>query len=166
MMKYIFFLLLAIGLLTSCNKDEGDPEFTPLPIERQFKTETLPVKLSELKDFTEYEDEVFIVNSIDELPDDKHFSVEDFTKANINFSEYSLIIAYQLLFGDITSFSYGWCYNNWFDRYQFNTKLGYVKDSEYEAGEIENLTFIRSAVLVRHIPSDSDCTISLSIYEQ
>ena len=90
-------ILLSIVLFTSCNKEDREPEYTPLTIHRQFNTQTMPVKLSELKDFTEYKDKIFIVNSIDELPEDKYFSTEDFVRANINFSEYSLVIVYQLI---------------------------------------------------------------------
>ncbi len=111
----------------------------------------MPVKLSELKDFTEYKDKLFIVNSIDELPDDKYFSTEDFVRANINFYEYSLVIVYQLILGDIVTYQYSWCYDNWEERYQFNTTYDRIKDSEYVDGEIENFTYLRSAILVRRI---------------
>ena len=64
-------ILLSLILLTSCNNEDKKPEYTPLTIHRQFNTQTMPVKLSDLKDFTEYKDKIFIVNSIDELPEDK-----------------------------------------------------------------------------------------------
>lgn len=167
-MKQILNILvmLSITLLTSCNKEDIEPEYTPLTIHRQFNTQTMPVKLSELKDFTEYKDKIFIVNSIDELPEDWHFSTEDFLRANINFSEYSLIIAYQLIIGDIVTHQYEWCYNNWDERYQFNTIYDRIKDSEYVNGEIENFTYLRSAILVRRIPSDARCSILMYIHEQ
>lgn len=125
----------------------------------------MPVKLSELKDFTEYKDKIFIVNSIDELPEDKYFSTEDFVRANINFSEYSLVIVYQLILGDIVTYQYGWYYDNWDEHYQFNTIYDRIKDSEYVDGEIENFTYLRSAILVRRIPFDAKCSILMDIYE-
>lgn len=157
--------LLSIVIFTSCNKEDREPEYTPLTIHRQFNIQTMPVQLSELKDFTEYKDKIFIINSIDELPEDKYFSTEDFVRANINFVEYSLIISYQLLIGDVVACQYGWCYNNWYEHYQFNTTFDRIKDSEYVDGEIENFTYLRNAILVRHIPSDARCTYSLGIYE-
>ncbi len=159
-------LLLLMMLASSCAKEERGPEYTPLTIHRQFNTLTMPVRLSELKDFTEYKDKIFIVNSIDELPADKHFSTEDFSRANINFAEFSLIIAYQLILGDIVTYQYGWCFDNWEERYQLNTTYDRLKDSELSDGEIENFTYLRSAVLVRRIPSDSNCAILMSIYER
>lgn len=157
-------ILLTFALFTSCNNNEDrEPEYTPLTIHRQFNTQTMNVKLSELKGFTEYKDKIFIVNSIDELPEDKYFSTEDFVKANINFSEYSLIIVYQLILGDIVTYQYG--YNNWYEHYQFDTTYDRIKDSEYVDGEIENFTYLRSAILVRRIPSDAKCSISMGIYE-
>ncbi len=158
-------ILLSIVLFTSCNKEDREPEYTPLTIHRQFNTQTMPVKLSELKDFTEYKDKIFIVNSIDELPEDKYFSTEDFVRANINFSEYSLVIVYQLILGDIVTYQYGWCYDNWDESYQFNTIYDRIKDSEYVDGEIENFTYLRSAILVRRIPFDAKCSILMDIYE-
>lgn len=158
-------ILLSIVLFTSCNKEDREPEYTPLTIHRQFNTQTMPVKLSELKDFAEYKDKLFIVNSIGELPEDSHFSTEDFVRANINFSEYSLVIVYQLILGDIVTYQYSWCYDNWEERYQFNTTYDRIKDSEYVDGEIENFTYLRSAILVRRIPADAKWSISMGIYE-
>lgn len=166
-MKQIFniLFLLSFALLTSCNNEDREPEYTPLTIHRQFNTQAMPVKLSELKDFTEYKDKVYIVNSTDELPDDKYFGTNDFVRADINFSEYSLVIVYQLIIGDIVTYQYGWGYNNWDEHYQFNTTYDRIKDSEYVDGKIENFTFLRSAILVRQIPSDAKCYYSLGIYE-
>ncbi len=167
-MKFILKVLtvFCIFLLASCNKQDRETEIIQLPIHRQFKTETMPVKLSEIDSFTEYKDNLFIVNSIAELPEDIHFGVDDFKRADINFSEYSLVIAYQFIIGDVVAYKYNWLYNNWFDRYQFNISLDKVKDSEYVDGEIERCTYMRSAILVRHIPSDSGWTISLSVNER
>ncbi len=165
-MKQILALLalLAIVLLPSCNKHEREPEYTQLGIYRLFNTQTMPVSLANLKDFTEYKDKIFIVNSKADIPVDKHFSTEDFERANINFSDYSLIIVYQLLLGDIVAYNYNWSYNNWEQYYQFNTTYDRLKDSEYVDGEIDRFTYIRSAVLVRRIPADSQCALSVGIY--
>lgn len=167
-MKYLPYILILFSFLflNSCDMEDKVPELTPINIHRQFKTETMAVKLSELKDFIEYRDKIFIVNSIDELPEDKYFGTDNLKKANINFSEYSLIIVYQLLMGEITSYKYNWFYNNWFSRYELNIAYDRIKDSEYNDGEIENFTYIRSAILVRHIPKDSICIISTGIYSQ
>lgn len=81
------FILLSIALLTSCNKEDREPEYTPL------------------------------------------------------------------ILGDIVTYQYGWCYNNWEERYQFNTTYDRIKDSEYVNGNIENFTYLRSAILVRRISS-------------
>lgn len=164
-MKYFlnFFILMSIVLLTSCNKEDKEPEYIPLAIHRQFDTETMRVKLSCLKDFTDYKDEILIVNSLDGLPQDKYFEIEDFRRANINFSEHSLIIVYQLIIGDVVSYKYGWGVNNRDERYEFHASYDFVKDSEYVDGEIENFTFIRSAILVERIPSNSNRIISFSV---
>lgn len=132
------FIIFSIALLTSCNREDREPLITPLSIHRQFKTETMHVKLSDIDSFTGYEDELFIVNSITNLPEDIYFSVEDFKRADINFSEYSLVVVYQLIPGDIVNYKYGWEYNNWYERYQFCISLDKIKDSEYINGETDN----------------------------
>ena len=157
--------LLLVAISASSNRNDREPEYTPVAIHRQFNTQSKPVKLSELRDFSGYKSRLFIVNSIDELPVDQHFSTDDFIRANINFSDYSLIVAYQLIIGEIVAYHYDWCYNNWDERYQLNTTYDRVRDSEYEDGEIENFTYLRSAVLVRRIPSNANCVISMGVYE-
>lgn len=161
-MKILINILLLLSLLatSSCNKDELTPLFKPLPIHKQFKTETKPVKLSELKDFLDYKDHIFVVNSLDELPDDIHFGTADFQDADIDFSHYSLIIAYQLCLGEIVSSRYLWGYNTPLSSYQINLTCDCIKDSQYKDGEIENFTFIRLSFLADKIPTNSNCTLS------
>lgn len=160
------FLCFSITLLASCSKDSNEPELIPLTIYRHFKTEILPVQLSEVDDFSRYIDRLVIVNSNDEIPTDEHFSVEALKKANINYSEHSLIIVYQLLLGDIATYIYNWYYNNWYDRYEFNTTYDLIKGSEYVDGESERFSYIRCAIVVRHIPSDSNWMISEGMFVQ
>lgn len=163
-MKYILNIIfvLSIALLTSCHKDDSEPAKTPLKIYRQFKTETKTVRLSELESLAGLDDKLCIVNSIEELPDDPFFGTEEFQRAAINFSEYSLIIKYHFVFGDVTGYEYGWYYNNWFLRYEFHITYDIIKDSEYVDGEIDLAIYVRSAILVRHIPSDSRCATCYS----
>lgn len=163
-MRHILNILFVISaiILTACKNNDREPQITPLTIHREFKTESMPVKLSEVTDIKEYKDRMFIVNSIDDLPDDPQFGVADFQQAGINFADYSLIITYQLIPGYITGYKYGWAYDNWFERYQFYVSLIQIKDSEFENGEIENFTYFRSAILVKRIPTTSSWVISLS----
>lgn len=168
-MKYLLNIiaLLTLSMLVSCHKDDySDPQLTPLAIHRQFHTEMSAIRVSELDSFEGLDDELYIVNSIDELPDDRLFGTEEFLRADINFSEYSLIIVYQFIFGDVLSYKYDWYYNNWSLRYQFYITCDRAKDSEYVDGEIERATYIRSAILVSRIPSDSRWSIGFSVFDK
>lgn len=168
-MKYVLNLIavIAISLLSSCHKDDySDPMLTPLAIHRQFKTEVSSLSMSELESFDELPDGLHIVNSIDELPDDRLFGTEKFRKADINFSDYSLIIAYNFIFGDVLTCKYDWCFNNFILRYQLNISLDRVKDSEYVDGEIDRFSYVRSAILVSRIPSDSRYIMGLEMHDK
>ncbi len=153
-------LLLSLFATSTCNKEEPTPRFKPLPIHNQFKTQTRAVKLSELKDFLDYKDHIFVVNSLNELPDDIHFGTSDFKDADIDFAHYSLIIAYQLCLGEIVSSKYLWGYNTPLSSYEVNLTCDCVKDSKYQDGEIENFTYIRLSFLADKIPTNSNCTLS------
>lgn len=166
--KYVnvfIVILFFITMSTSCNND-NEPEITPLTIHRHFKTEILQLKLSDIDKFSEYKDNLFIVNSTDEIPEDKHFGIEPFQEAHINYSDFSLIIVYQLLLGDIKTFKYKWSYNNWFERYEFNMTYDVIKGSEYVDidNEVGSFSYTRCAFIVPHISSNSTWTISSGMF--
>ncbi len=164
-MKYLINFLIFVSLfaVASCNKEEEQELFKRLPIYKQFQTETKAVKLSELKDFTDYSDQVFIVNSPEGLPEDIHFDTYVFQNANIDFSKYSLIIAYKLIMGEIGAYQYYWGYNYPLAAYEFMLDYERIKDSQYQDGEIENFTYLRFAMLVDKIPSNSNWVLSSSL---
>lgn len=161
----IYLMIVSLALMTSCDNGDKEPETVPLTVHREFKTESMQVKLSEVSDIADYRDKMYIVNSIDDLPHDMHFGTDELSKADINFSEYSLVLVYQLVLGDIVSYKYYWRYNNWFERYQLNVSLDKVKNSEYVDGKIENCTYFRSAILVKRIPSESIWSVMLDIQD-
>lgn len=166
-MRYLLKILavITIVLLISCHKDDSDPLLIPLPIHRHFSTEMISLRVSELDSFPELNN-LYIVNSIEDLPDDRWFSTEEFLRAGIDFSQYSLIIVYQFIFGDLLTYKYDWCFEDWCLRYQFNIICDRVRDSEYVDGEIERATYIRSAILVNRIPSDSRWIVGISVFDK
>ncbi len=167
-MKHIVnsLTVIMVILLGSCQKENFEPLQTPLPIYRQFNTEISTIILSEQENFDGFYDNLHIVNSIDELPDDRVFGTEEFRRADINFSKYSLIIAYNLILGDVLTCKYDWSRNNYFLDYAFDVTCERVKDSEFVDGEIQRVSYIRSAILVSHIPSDSRCVMGVDICDK
>lgn len=161
----ILILALAMSILSSCDKKDNDePLIIRLNINHIFKTETKTTKLSELEDFDKYQDMLIIVNSVDEIPLDHFFPVDEFNASSIDFSKESLILVYQLIPGDILDYKYSWHYNKWNEHYLFNSTFWVAKNSEYLDDEIENLTYVRSAISVSHIPGDSKWKISQGIH--
>jgi hypothetical protein len=154
-------------LLSSCyDYKPFIPEYTPLTVYQQLNTEQMTVDLSELSDFKDFPEKTYIVNSVDELPVDTHFKTDEILKANIDFTKFSLIISYQLILGDMVSYQYGWRYNNWSESYELNTTFVRVKGSEYVGGELSKCTYVRSAIIVKQVPSNSNYKVSTSISER
>lgn len=166
-MRYLLKILavITIVLLSSCHKDDPDPLISQLPIHRNFGSEMICLRVSELESFPELDD-LYIVNSIEDLPDDPWFSTEEFRRAGIDFSKYSLIIVYNFIFGDILTYKYDWYFEDWCLRYRFDITCDYVRDSEWVDGELERATYIRSAILVNRIPSDSRWIVGLSLFDK
>lgn len=55
--------------------------------------------------------------------------------------------------------------NDWDDHYTLDTTFKKIKDSEYENGAVENLSYIRSALLVTRIHFDSRISWSYQVKE-
>ena len=146
------FLLAVLFSFFSCNKNEMEPETVSLPVIETFNPVTKEILSSEISDLALYKEQVFVVNSMSELPDDEIFDNEEFLNQDIDFSKYSLIIFYNLQFGKILSTEYKWGYNNYFDQYVVRIIYEIEKGSTYVDGEIELTTYVRGAMLVDHIP--------------
>lgn len=154
MTKIKFFSLCLLGLLlglTSCNKNDVAPIYIPLPVIETYHPELKEFDISEIQNSIPYIDETFIVNSIAEIPDDIIFGNDEFLDQDIDFSQYSLIIFYNLQFGKILSTDYKWVYNSDLEQYQVAVSYEIEKDSAIN-GEIESATYVRGAMLVDHIP--------------
>lgn len=166
-MKYIYpVTALLLCLFSSCDKSSDVPELIKrLPVDRVFKTVILPVKLSETTGLDAYKEKVYIVNSADEFPDSEIIPCDDLEAVDVDFTRQSMIISYQLQLGKIVSAEYRWLYNDWDDHYTLDTTFKKIKDSEYENGAVENLSYLRSALLVARIPSDSRISWSYQVKE-
>lgn len=153
-------------LLSSCNGDVQEPNFETLTVAFQFNTETKTVDLSGFKDFSDYPDKMYVVNSLEELPADINFDMDEIRHAEIDFTNYSLVLVYNLVLGDVLSYQYSWKYNNWRERYEATSTFVRKKDSEYVDSEVDRCTYVRGAFLVKHIPSESLYIGATTIREQ
>lgn len=160
LIKNLAYFFFSAVLLTSCNKDEGQPEYIPLKIVYQFEAKIVPLNLSELEDFSSTPHKFYIVNSENDIPENPLIGSADLKAAGINFSQESLLINYTLLLGEINSYQYKWLYDNWFEQYEFCIIYEKIPDSEYIDGEIERVSYIRNAIVVDKIPEDARCVTS------
>lgn len=158
-------LLLFLGMIlsTSCHKEENKDLTISLPIVSTFPTEIITDDVEVLKgQGMHLNNKVYVVNSLEDLPEDKFFSVENFRNANIDFTNYSLIIGYDFELGTITSYKYSWSYDDFENRYHLGTFLRIV-DNNKEGVEPIIVSYMRSAILVRHIPSDSKVIMNIGV---
>ena len=64
------FLFAVLFSFFSCNKNEMEPETVSLPVIETFNPVTKEILSSEISDLALYKEQVFVVNSMSELPDD------------------------------------------------------------------------------------------------
>lgn len=160
--KYLIFCLISLLMLSvSCNKKETEPIYIPLSIKQTFETEMKEFNISHIEDWSPINDTVKIINSLSELPADEIFGNEEFL--SVDFSQHSLIIVYDVQFGKVMSARYRWGYNNYFEQYDVNINYEVIKDSQCIDGEITFATFIRGAILVDRIPSDSEIIATIGV---
>ena len=154
MKKIIYLIFSLLGLLSglsSCNKNEHSPIYLPLPVIETFNPVMKEFDISEIQELAHYREEVFVVNSISELPEDEIFDNDEFLDQDIDFSKYSLIIFYDIEFGKIESMKYRWVYATDIEQYQVSINYEIEKGSDIVNGEVERITYVRGAMLVDHI---------------
>ena len=139
-------------VLSSCNKNDSTPNYIPLPVIEKFNPVMKEIIISDNHILSSYRESTHIVNSLSELPDDEIFGNREFLDQDIDFTKYSLIIFYDLVFGKILSTRYSWGYSTDLEQYQVSISYEVEKGSDYIDGEVELATFVRGAMLVDHIP--------------
>lgn len=155
--KYLILCLFGLSLgLYSCNKNDPTPIYIPLPVIETFKPLMKEIYISTSQDFIPLNEHVYVVNSISELPHNEIFNNEEFLNNEIDFSKYSLIIFYDFAFGKIRSTKYRWVYATDINKYQVSISYEIERGSDIVDGEIEMVTYVRGAMLVDQIPSNSD----------
>lgn len=144
-------------MFAACD-DNDEPDYNSyLPIDRQYapKTKVLdwPATPSIVKEeIAALTADVYLVNSVDDLPDTSLFD-DDFNAADIDFSQYSLIISYRITGYRPKSHTYGWGQNNSSERYSFY--IHYIYNPNDDSLADNNICLTRNAILVKHIPSTS-----------
>ena len=155
--KYLIFTLIGLSLgFSSCNKNDSTPIYLPLPVIESFTPMMKEFIISDSQDLVPYSEHTYIVNAISELPESDIFGDKEFVDQDIDFSRYSLIIFYDLEFGKIESIRYRWGYATDIDKYQVSISYEIEKGSDIIDGEMVLATYVRGAMLVDKIPSNSE----------
>lgn len=158
-LKYLLsFLLIGIlGSLTSCNKNDD----TPSEIRIQILEDYLPCSVTfDRSDKLFYElcsqwsNKYMIVNSKDDLPDDPVGFNSSYK--NINYKEYSLLLAYRLHNYSIDSFRNMLIKNNIENTYDWTISIG---SGDFGSDNYDNLTISRFAVKVKKIPDNANLKV-------
>lgn len=167
MKSYNYLLLCLWGVIlgmTSCNKNDSTPTYLPLPVVETFKPVMKEFHYSESQGLPDINEKAYVVNSISELPDDKIFGKEEFLTQDIDFSQYSLVIFYDFQLGKILSTKYRWGFNSDLEHYQVSISYEVEKGSDFIDGELELVTYVRGALLVNHIPSQTFVSQSIGVH--
>ena len=163
--KYLILCLFGLSLgLSSCNKNDENVTYIPLPTIEIYAPVMKEFYYSESQGLPVIKEKTYVVNSMSELPEDEIFGNEEFLNQDIDFSKYSLIIFYDIEFGKILSTKYRWGYSTDLEFYQVGISYEIEKGSQFVDGNVERVTYIRGAMLVDHIPQQSFISQNIGIY--
>lgn len=147
---------ILLGLiLAGCNRNHNEPPLeTTLPIHAAFVPTQVWIDKSDTDLREEIEplyDKLFVINSVDELPDDPFGFSDPYVKAD--FDNYTMLVYYHLHRWEMESYSY------WF--YRQNREHQFVWTITNNIGVNldpypDKRQFTRYAVLVSKLPADAD----------
>ncbi len=155
-MKHWYFLLFIL-LITGCNKDEKELEYSEIKIEKNYpySCEKKPINDIDKDTLELFSRNFFLINSdvqLNENPLFKHFSEElkDALK-KCNFEKQTLIIIASSFINEVTGLKSNLGYNNYSSEY-ICTQTVYCKNI---GKPVESVYLIISAFSVNKIPNDS-----------
>lgn len=161
-MKYHHFIILPIILLLcSCNNnDEGGLE-TPLKILAELEPQSTQIDWVNMtpEERHQYPQVGFVINSIDEFPNEPNVNLDDLKLLNIDFSNQTLLVQYWLIPGYIKGHRFGWYFSNAEDEYYFRANFTLIR---HEDDEFDLFTYYRSAILVNKIKPDKKVNFTVS----
>lgn len=182
--SHLLTILISIICLSACNNHSEDDMDVRLPIAYELEPRSTIIQWGDMTsdERKKYHREGYVVNSLSDLPDNLIFSNKDLIAADIDFSQYTLLLYYQLFPGYVISHYYGWCYNNPEKVYRlysnFETVDGIkpadpdsstqpsdnpeLTDSSYTLPD--DFTYYRSAIVVPKIPASAKVEFWLGVY--
>lgn len=161
MKRICYFLYLFCMLMCSCSHNNDGPQSeTRLPIQEIFMPLGLWIEHSDTDApfFQELSKKLFVVNSPDELPDDRLGFTEAYKKAD--FKNYTMLIYYQLHRWEVESCQYRFVRLNLEKKYNWTITMRVDADNEPYP---EMRCISRFAIMVNKIPAGWDVTATLGL---
>lgn len=164
MKGYKVLIVMVMGVLLSCNRNDVEPLPQKLPIQYEFEPEYIVFNRTELtsEELEEMPDISFVINSEDEFPDEDLMWLNPLKESNIDFQAQTLLLNYEKIPNIVTGHRYSWTRNEAENKYNF-----YMYFSTEPSKETENpgfiFTYYRTAVLVKKIPTDTEVEFWYSI---
>lgn len=166
-MKYLNLILIALCLcFTACNSNDEPIPNSSIPIYESYLPGNVIFEVND----TEFRDkikgwnnEMFIVNSLDELPNDPLGLPESFSK--INFTDKTLLVYYNVHTYDIVAYESQIIKNNTEGQYDWIIRLVTSGDLNY-SDEIERMAITRYAILIpKTSVTISNLRVIFSVYD-
>ena len=151
-----------MSLLTSCGGKDDDQLclYTRYDIVSEFEPKSKTLYWGDMtpEERRLYPRDGFVVNSRADFPRDIVFGLEDIKSADIDFSQYTLLIQYVLVPGYVQSHNMLWQKNNADNKFEFVT---WFKTSDLQESS-DAFTYYRAAILVKKIPAQQLSLIHIS----
>lgn len=156
-MKPHHYIIAALCIpATSCNRHpDSPPLFEQLDIVTEYEPQSTLLKWGEMTpdERHEYPSGGFMINSRDEFPDDPRYNLSDLKAADIDFDNYTLLVAFDILPGYVLGHRLYWQFDHTENQLQFLTWTELTEGSDDD--EFEEFTYYRSAITVSKIAPDA-----------
>lgn len=160
MKQLCYYLCLLCGLMCSCNHNNDPQPETLLPIQEFFTPMGMWLDKNDpdAEFFKEISGKLFVVNSAEELPDDRLGFPEAYKKAD--FKHYTLLIYYRLLFWAPDSYRYRYIRMNLKKEYNWFIEM-HVGADEVPYPDMRCIN--RFAIMVNKIPESWEVSASFGL---
>lgn len=154
-------ILIIISILASCNRHNDEKPYTYLEIIQELEPQSSVIDWGNMtsEERHQYTRKGFVINSVNEFPDDANVNLTDLKLGNIDFTHYTLLVEYALIPGYIQTHRLSWFYDNMEEEYVFQSSFRILNQEEDSDGMC---TYYRAAILVNKIPSNSEVSFRYS----
>lgn len=157
-------LFIFVSLLASCNRHHEEGLYTYYDIVKEFEPQSTILDWGNMtsEERHRYPRKGFVINSMNEFPEEANINMTDLKLMDIDFSRYSLLVEYALIPGYIKAHKLSWFYDNTEDEYVFQTNFNIVYPDVEIDPAYDMFTYYRAAVLVNKFNMSHDVSFRYS----